>query len=430
MNNNKSLQPEKSTNYKDYGVLTTEHNVSVPHVPGEKDTAMKIEDIELSRLSANKFQTRLEYDDLGNDNEIPNEIEQDAEILSLSKSIETHGLQQPIGVNEVPSTDNTKRYQVIFGHRRVLAYKILFQKEEERIAREKKENGTSNTENRFKAIKAIVYKSENLGLTSSENFNGIDRLFMINVVENLHRKDLSIIEKGIIYEELQDQIKPETIDKKYEEAKKRAKEAKFNRVIGKASIALNCVADFLGIEYLEVLRAVRIKNSLHKDIIKEILEARRNTTKNSIRIDVKILEDLATLRGFPKQMELWKRFQNKENRISREEMRNKIRQAREELGLIKTNDDYKKIDEKSNNKDQKEKSKQYDGIKIVRDKQGLKIRNNNITQLASKEKYYLEQEILATINNFFKDREKGSLSKKISKLEIEEKSNPDASDDE
>lgn len=426
MNNNKSPEPIKPINY-DTTTANYDRDSSRWGIPSSK---MEIEDIELSRLSANKFQTRLEYDDLGNDNEIPNEIEQDAEILSLSRSIETHGLQQPIGVSLVPSTDKTKRYQVIFGHRRVLAYKILFQKEEERIAKEKKENGRSNRENRFKAIKAIVYKNENLGLTSSENFNDINRLFMINVVENLHRKDLSIIEKGIIYEELQNQIKPETIDKKYEEAKKRAKEAKFNRVIGKASIALNCVADFLGIEYLEVLRAVRIKNSLHKDIIKEILEARKSTAKNSIRIDVKILEDLATLRGFPKQTELWKRFQNKENRISREEMRNEIRQAREELGLIKTNDDYKKIEEKSNNKDQKEKSKQYDGIKIVRDKQGLKIRNNNITQLTLKEEYYLEQEILTTINNFFKDREKGSLSKKISKLEIEEKSNPDASDDE
>lgn len=405
MNNDKSREPIK------YDALMTHYIGDVGHRTSKQSNAIKIIDIELDKLSANKFQTRLEYDDLGNNNEVPNEIGQDKEIDSLKHSIEIYGLQQPIGISSVKTTDEKIKFQVIFGHRRVLAYKLLFQ--------EQKAKGIPDSENRYRTIKAIIHENENLGLISPNEFKNIDKLFMLNVVENLYRKDLNLIEKAIIYETLQKQIKEEVIEKEYEIEKAKARKANIFKVIGKTSIALKHVADFLKIDYISVLRAVRAKNSLHEKIVEEILEARKSNNKK-IRLDSTFLIELATLRGTEKQLQLWKDFQDTNKKISREDMRDLIRKAKEELELVKINGDYKNLKEKGDKENRKTKNKEYDGIKIVRDKQGFKIRNEKIAQLDQKEEFLLKKEISKTVNNFLKEKKTSKFFKKLNEIEIAE----------
>lgn len=413
------MNHDKSHKAMNYDAMTTHFNNDVgARTKNDKEgKTMRIEKIPLDKLAANRFQTRLGYDKIGKKNEtgkeeeIPDEIKEDEEFKSLKQSISKHGLQQPIGVHELPTSDGGIGYEIIFGHRRVLAFKLLFE--------EQKKLNVPDSENKYKTIQAIIHPNEELGTESSDGFKNVDKLLVLNIIENLHRKDLSLIEKAFIYERLQDQIDEKKVNEEYENKKKEAKKKNISKIPGKKSIALKFVADFLNIDYINVLKTVRAKNSLHGSIIKEILEA-RNDEKKKIRIDNTILIELGTLKGSQEQLKLWDDFQK--NKTSREDMRERIREAREELGLIKTNLGLMKTNGKDN-KNQISKSKEYDGIRIHRDKQGLKIRNERIVQLEEKEKFLLEREISKTIDKFLKEKKAGKLSKKLKG--IEEESNSD-----
>lgn len=94
----------------------------------------------------------------------PRKIFNENKLIELSESIKTHGLLQPIVV-----TKNTDGFTLIAGERRLRAHKL------------------ANIED----IKAIVIEADEI---QSRN---------LAIIENLHRDDLSPVEEGISYLELQ-----------------------------------------------------------------------------------------------------------------------------------------------------------------------------------------------------------------------------------
>lgn len=106
--------------------------------------------IPMENIIPNRYQPRTEFDD-------------DA-IVELSKTIEEHGLLQPIVVREY----ETGKYEIIAGERRFRATKLLGSKE----------------------IKAIVSN-----LTDNETAS-------MALIENLQRENLNPIEEAIAYQEL------------------------------------------------------------------------------------------------------------------------------------------------------------------------------------------------------------------------------------
>ena len=94
------------------------------------------------------------------------------DVVSLSKDIEAHGLQQPISVK--PITNNTKvkpgyTYKIITGHRRHKAFEIL--------------------------------KRETIPCVVNKTIKEVDAL-ILNLTENLHRKDLNVIQEANALERL------------------------------------------------------------------------------------------------------------------------------------------------------------------------------------------------------------------------------------
>lgn len=368
-----------------------------------RDESEKITDLELDRLVANKNQTRLEYDDLGffeiNKDNLDEEelkqiesfiskIKENEDINSLITSIKNYGLQQPIGVYKYGI--NPLRYEVIFGHRRTLAYKILAHEEKMRLKKE----GKPLQENKYKKIKAIVYDRKSF---VSKGFEALDGSFMLNVVENLYRKDLNLIEKGILYEELAKKVKKEEI----EEEKKRLEQTAATANARKKtehSIALEKVAIFLGISPTEVSNAVRIKNGLHPEIIKQIIDSKLSS-KEKIKIDIFILQELTKLRGYIEQLELWNYYQK--NTVNREKMRMKVIETKSLLGLSLRSDEKDTIETGRLNF-----KKGSSEIKFVKDNQGFKIRNKAIAELTEKDNQLLETKIKKAISEFFKEKKK------------------------
>ncbi|EDM22902.1 ParB/RepB/Spo0J family partition protein [Caminibacter mediatlanticus] len=116
----------------------------------------EVKEIEIDKLKENPYQPRIE-------------IKED-EVKELAKSIEKNGLLQPINVYQSPLSD----YYIISGHRRVEAHKLLNKK----------------------TIKAIVYKNQDdLKLASK------------SIVENLQRKDLSLVELALSLKRYKEEFK-------------------------------------------------------------------------------------------------------------------------------------------------------------------------------------------------------------------------------
>lgn len=377
-------------------------------------------DIELDKLSANKNQTRFEYDDFGffelsNENvsgekekeinAFVEEIKKNEDMNSLITSIKNFGLQQPIGVSEQKTSEGTISYQVIFGHRRVFAYKVLAYEEKKRL----KAEGKSLKENKFMTIKAILCDNKNF---NSDDFENIEGSLMLNIVENLYRKDLNLIEKGVMYERLAEQVKKEEVEKISKEIAIEKANSKAKKTKGEKSIRLEKVANFLGVKPREVFEAVRTANLLHPSIVKEILESKKPGCE--VRTDGNVLQDLTKLNGYPEQQLLWDKF--KKSTISRETMKVKIIETKMLLGLALRADESQTIESKNSQKIQKSKS----GIRFVKDNQGFKIRNKEITELSEKENSLLETKVKKAIFDFFKEKKKILFDEKMGNDSTEE----------
>lgn len=115
-----------------------------------KSDSPAVQMLSMADIIPNRYQPRTEFDD-------------DA-ILELSKTIEEHGLLQPIVVREY----ETGKYEIIAGERRFRATKLLGSKE----------------------IKAIISN-----LTDDETAS-------MALIENLQRENLNPIEEAVAYQEL------------------------------------------------------------------------------------------------------------------------------------------------------------------------------------------------------------------------------------
>jgi len=112
----------------------------------------KLIEIDVDLIYENPHQPRLEI--------------KDTDLLELANSIEQNGLIQPISLNK----NSDGKYEVIAGHRRLAAYKLLNKKK----------------------IKAIV-----ISQMDSNNTEYNSKMSSIALVENLQRKDLNVIETAI-----------------------------------------------------------------------------------------------------------------------------------------------------------------------------------------------------------------------------------------
>jgi len=114
-------------------------------------------EIQISKITDNPFQPRLE---MKND-----------DLVALANSIQENGLLQPILLNKL----SANKYEVVAGHRRVAAHKLL----------------------KNKTIKAIVIS--NIDSTDEE----YEKIMAINaLIENLQRQDLDILETAIAFQNL------------------------------------------------------------------------------------------------------------------------------------------------------------------------------------------------------------------------------------
>lgn len=120
-----------------------------------KDIGQNIEEKDILILNVNEIKANPGQ---------PRKIFNENKLIELSESIKTHGLLQPIVV-----TKNTDGFTLIAGERRLRAHKL------------------ANIED----IKAIVIEADEI---KSRN---------LAIIENLHRDDLSPVEEGISYLELQ-----------------------------------------------------------------------------------------------------------------------------------------------------------------------------------------------------------------------------------
>ncbi|KKK93582.1 hypothetical protein LCGC14_2691450 [marine sediment metagenome] len=94
------------------------------------------------------------------------------DVVDLSKDIESHGLQQPISVKPVTNDEKTKsgcEYKVITGHRRHKAFQVL--------------------------------QRETIPCVVNTLIKDMDAL-VLNLTENLHRKDLNIMQEAKALERL------------------------------------------------------------------------------------------------------------------------------------------------------------------------------------------------------------------------------------
>lgn len=120
-----------------------------------KDIGQNIEEKDILILNVNEIKANPGQ---------PRKIFNENKLIELSESIKTHGLLQPIVV-----TKNTDGFTLIAGERRLRAHKLA----------------------NIKDIKAIVIEADEI---KSRN---------LAIIENLHRDDLSPVEEGISYLELQ-----------------------------------------------------------------------------------------------------------------------------------------------------------------------------------------------------------------------------------
>lgn len=279
---------------------------------------MKIDLVPIDMLLPNPKQTRFGYEELDN-----KDLLESQDIIDLADSIEKHGLKQPIGISLVHGCEKLdypqRKYYVEYGHRRVLAHK--------RLGRDK--------------IAAII----------NPNDLSFDELRMTNIIENLQRKNLDIVEEGTIYHEL------------YE---------KYN--------SLEQMSKLLKIHAPRIVNAMKIVRKLHPSIIKEL---RRAETKK----DINFLYRLCKLHESPEaQIKIFEQYQQ---------------------GKLDRESGIQKIDSIVGDNSLRARPKRTRGflngeVKAVYDKQGLKIRSEIFDRFSQEEKIYFEKDLQELFEKYIK----------------------------
>jgi ParB/RepB/Spo0J family partition protein len=134
-------------------------NVSMSVAPGPDDTRQRPERVAAVPItSINPGERRRPLDPV--------------KVQELTESIRRHGLLQPIGVRRVPSTKGkfATGYDLVYGHHRLAAMLALF------------DEGTSGADN----VAAVIYPAD----------MPADAMALDEIVENLHRKELTPAEKA------------------------------------------------------------------------------------------------------------------------------------------------------------------------------------------------------------------------------------------
>lgn len=269
---------------------------------------MRLIEVPISKLMDNPKQTRFGY-------EIENEaILKEKNIEQLANSIEKDGLKQPIGI--CPSQIDPSKYAIVFGHRRVLAFI--------RLGRDK--------------IPAVLVEEMNK-----------DKLFKSNIIENLQRKDLSLIEEGMIYNEL---------------LKKGTKEEMSSRE----------VAEELNVDVSRISRVLSITSKLKDSILERLRDP-------DAKKDVHFLYRLTKITDPILQEKIFNKFQD--GKLDRESGMEEIKNILESI-----------------KKGIKPKEKIEDGVITKEDNQGLKIRGSAFKSLSAKSRFAIQARIRDLIKEY------------------------------
>ena len=226
------------------------------HAKTNKDL---IHEIDVKNIDENPFQPRLQ---------IKNE-----DLLELASSITENGLLQPIVVNKI----SKNKYEVIAGHRRLLAHKLL----------------------KKKTIKSII----SLELSREDN-SYKSKMAIIALIENIQREDLDILETAI---SLQNLLNEKVFNTKQELA----------RAIGKTSAYVSKILSILKLEN-EIIKDLEDHKSVKDlEVLYELQKIK--DPKIQIKLYYKIIEGNFTrneLREYNKKVK-----QGLENKVVKEEVK-------------------------------------------------------------------------------------------------------------
>jgi ParB family chromosome partitioning protein len=134
----------------DSAAMNENDDVKFSHA--KKNEIGKLVQIDINKIVDNPFQPRLNM--------------KNEDLIDLANSIKENGLLQPVSLNKI--SDNS--YELIAGHRRVAAHKLL----------------------KRETVDAIIISELN---HSDENYN--NKMAINALIENLQRADLDIIETAI-----------------------------------------------------------------------------------------------------------------------------------------------------------------------------------------------------------------------------------------
>jgi len=121
------------------------------------ENSLKVQEINIKQINDNPFQPRLQMTN--------------NELVELANSIQENGLLQPILVNKI----GKKQYELIAGHRRLAAHKLL----------------------KHETIKAIVVLELN---DTDDDYKS--KMAINALIENIQRQDLDILETSISFSNL------------------------------------------------------------------------------------------------------------------------------------------------------------------------------------------------------------------------------------
>lgn len=221
----------------DSAAMSESDKVEFSHA--KKNDANMVVEVKISKISDNPYQPRLEM--------------KNEELLELANSIQINGLLQPVALNKVGKDS----YELVAGHRRVAAHKLL----------------------KEKTIKSIIVSEIN------KNDSDYGSKMAVNaLIENLQRSDLDVLETAI---SLQNLLNEKIFKTKNDLAKATGKTNAYiskvlsvlrldNEIIN--DLKLNkSIKDIEALYELQKITDIEIQLSLYKELIKG------NLTRNEIR---------------------------------------------------------------------------------------------------------------------------------------------------
>lgn len=189
--------------------------------PAKSIDSNSIIDVEIKYIKDNPYQPRLEI--------------RDDDLQDLSSSIKENGLLQPILLNK--NSDNS--YNVVAGHRRVAAHKLL----------------------KMKFIKSIIIDFMDI---NDENYRS--KMSINALIENIQREDLDILEMAIAIQNILN-------EKIYHSKQDLAK------AIGKSNVFLSKILSILKLDN-EIINDLRINKSVSN---LEVLYELQKITKKDVQ---------------------------------------------------------------------------------------------------------------------------------------------------